>query len=415
MSAAVDVVIVGAGLSGLAAARVLSRSGLECAVFEASDAVGGRVRTDVVDGYRLDRGFQVLDTGYPELRNVADLGALDLGRFTRGAKIREGDALHTVADPFLHPTRGRAALAADVGSLADKVRLGALAARDAVTPSAALCLADDRTSYDELRRWGVSDRMIDAFVRPFFAGVFLENELATSSRLMHLLLQSMARGWQAVPALGMQALPEQLASALPIGTVWLDTRIASVAADGVVLDDGTRVGARAVVVATEPAAAAVLLPGLEIPRMHAVTTLYHSAAHTPLDEPTIVLDLDRPDVCTNTLVVTEAAPTYAPAGRALVQTSIVGVAPDDIEPAVRERLAQVYGTDTREWDHLATYTIREALPDFPPYSPFSKPARVGAGLYICGDHRATPSQQGALISGRRAARAVLQDLRRAPV
>jgi phytoene dehydrogenase-like protein len=227
---------------------------------------------------------------------------------------------------------------------------------------------------------------------------------------MHLLLRSMARGWQALPAAGMQALPEQLAAALPAGTMRLGVRAASVDPRGVTLGDGTRLAARAVIVAVEPRAAAELLPGVAIPRMHGVTTIYHSCESSPLGEPTIVLDLDRPDLCANTLVVSEAVPSYAPAGRALVQTSIVGNAPPLVELDVRERLAVVYGTDTREWDHLATYRIREALPEFLPGSPLVRSPRLAAGLYVCGDHRATPSQQGALVSGRRAAAAVLADL-----
>ena len=404
-----DVVVVGAGLSGLAAARVLVAAGVQTTVLEASDAVGGRVRTDVIDGYRLDRGFQVLDTGYPELRRVADFDALHLGAFTRGAKIRQGSRLHTLADPLAHPTMSLASAGAP-GSLLDKVRFGAMAGRDAVAPGSVVRGLGELSSYDELRKWGISDRFIDAFVRPFFAGVFLERELATSSRFMHLLLRSMARGSQALPAAGMQALPEQLAAGLPAGTVRLGERIASVDADGVTLTSGVRLAARAVIVAVEPSAAANLLPGLNIPRMHGVTTLYHCMPDSPLREPTIVLDVDRPDLCTNTLVVSEAVPSYAPAGRSLVQTSIVGVAPDDVEGAVRERLAQVFGTDTREWEHLATYRIAEALPEFLPGSPLTRAARVATGLYVCGDHRATPSQQGALVSGRRAATAVLADL-----
>ena len=404
-----DVVVVGAGLSGLAAARVLAAAGVQSTVLEASDAVGGRVRTDVVDGYRLDRGFQVLDTGYPELRRVADFGALDLGAFTRGAKIRQGSRLHTLADPLAHPTKGLASAGAP-GSLLDKVKFGALAGRDAVAPDSVVRGLTDLSSYDELRRWGISDRFIDAFIRPFFAGVFLERELATSSRFMHLLLRSMARGSQALPALGMQALPEQLAAGLPAGTVRLGERVASVDATGVTLVGGERLAAQAVIVAVEPRAAANLVPGLRVPRMHGVTTIYHSMADSPLREPTIVLDLDRPDLCANTLVVSEAVPSYAPAGRSLVQTSIVGHAPDDVEGAVRERLAKVFGTDTREWEHLATYWIDEALPEFLPGQPLQRSVRVADGLYVCGDHRATPSQQGALVSGRRAASAVLADL-----
>jgi phytoene dehydrogenase-like protein len=205
-----DVIVVGAGMAGLSAAVRLSDAGLRVVVVEAADAVGGRVRTDVVDGSRLDRGFQVLDTAYPEVRRLLDLDALRLNSFHRGAVVVVDDERHVVVDPFTGPLRARATLAAPIGSLADKVRLGMLAAADAVRPVDSANRLDDRSTAEELRRLGFSDRIIESFFRPFLAGVLLDTELATSARFFHLLWRSFVRGHQALPAFGMQEIPAQL-------------------------------------------------------------------------------------------------------------------------------------------------------------------------------------------------------------
>ena len=163
------------------------------------------------------------------------------------------------------------------------------------------------------------------------------------------------------------------------------------------------------VVATDPATAARLCPGLEIPAMRPVTTFYHAAARSPMDgDPTQIVDAEGH--ITDTLVISDAAPEYAPPGRALVSTSVLGVLSGADEPRVRARLSQIYGTDTSGWEHLATYAVEEALPAMVPPFRMRRAVRLAPGRYVCGDHRDTGSQQGALVSGRRAAEAVLADL-----
>ncbi|GII80336.1 oxidoreductase [Sphaerisporangium rufum] len=406
------VVVVGAGLAGLACALRLAGAGVPVRVLEASDGVGGRVRTDLVDGFRLDRGFQVFNTGYPEVPRVLDVRALGLRPFNSGLLVVLDGRRERVMLPWRHPRDAFSAVLARVGSPVDKAALAALTARDLALPGSVVrgSMArggTERTTVEELRRWGVSPRMVETLLRPFLSGVLLERELETSSRIFHLFWRSFARGTIGVPSLGMGRVPEQLAARLPAGTVALETPVAALTADGVTTADGAQVPAAAVVVATDPAAAARLLPGLPVPEMRSVTTFYHAVPRSPLGEATQLVD--PTGVIADTLVLTDAAPEYSADGRALVSTSVLGRAGDRDEPAVRARLAEMYG-DTSGWEHIATYPIRAALPVMRPPMPLRRPVRLGDGRYVCGDHRDTGSIQGALVSGRRAADAVLADL-----
>jgi phytoene dehydrogenase-like protein len=404
VAALADVVVVGAGLAGLACARRLARAGVTTTVLEAADGVGGRVRTDRVDGMLLDRGFQVHNTGYPEAVRVLDHDALDLQRFSAGALVRVGDRLRRVGDPRRTPTWAPATVRAPVGSLKDKLLIASLAAQAGLLSADALLSRPETTTRAALRSRGLSDEAVDRFFRPFLSGVFLEDELETSSRFFDLVWRSFVRGSQCVPSAGMQAIPEQLAEGLDVR---LDSPVERVRAGSLVVQ-GEPARARAVVVAAAAPDAERLLPGLDVPPQRRVTTHYHLAPERPVAEPAIVLDGERSGPVANTVVLTNAAPSYAP-GRHLVSSSVVSG--DASEPVVRAHLARLYGVDTTAWEHVAAYDVRAALPSqAPPMGRFVKAVCLEPGLYVCGDHRDSASIQGALVSGRRAADAVLADL-----
>ena len=413
-------VVVGAGLSGLAAARHLDRHGVEVTVLEASDAVGGRVRTDVIDGYRLDRGFQLYNPAYPEGARVLDHEALDLRPFIAGARIvvdRGGRRVMRVADPRRAPSWAIPSLMARIGSPVSTARFGAYALSRAVRSASSLHSDPDVTSAEALCRAGVDDTLMERVLRPFLSGVFLDSELATSRRFLDMVLKSFVRGTPGVPALGMQRIPEQLATGLDVR---LGHRVASASAQGVsgwtvdvVGGDAHR--AEAVIVATDPATAAGLIADISAPAARSVTTWYYRPTCAPEDladgQAVLILDGDRRGPLVNTVVLTHAAPDYAPAGAALISASALGVrdAATD-EKAVREHLAWLYGMPTKDWELIASYPIPYALPAMPVPFELQRPVRAAGGLYVAGDHRDTSSIQGALVSGRRAAQALLTDL-----
>jgi phytoene dehydrogenase-like protein len=404
-----DVVVVGAGLAGLTAADRLSRAGLDVVVVESSDGVGGRVRTDRVDGFLLDRGFQVLNTGYPAAWRILDLDALDLREFRRAALLYVEGRRVRIGDPRRELLALPRAVTAPIGGLRSKAALAAYAGATVGLPAGWVKGRRDLPAVDHWARHGLHGPVVDRLLRPFFSGVVLEEELTTSSRFVDLMLRMFARGSSVVPAGGMQQIAEQLASRLPAGSIRLQLPALRVSAREVVTDAGV-IAARAVVVATDVDSADELVGGgLERPEWKGVTTIYHAAPVAPLDEPTLLLDTDDSPV-NNTVVITAAAPSYSPDHRALVATSLVhGARRRWDEPAVRSRLAVLYDVPTGEWEHVSTCDVPRALPAMPAPHDFRKP--VGHGdLFVCGDHRDTSSIQGALVSGERTAAAVLDDL-----
>ncbi|SCG49727.1 FAD-dependent oxidoreductase [Micromonospora coxensis] len=410
MRAETDVVIVGGGLAGLAAARRLHRAGVPWRLLEAGDRLGGRVATDAVDGYLLDRGFQVLNTAYPRLGTLLDLDTLDLGWFTSGVLLRRGERLVRLVNPLREPGGAPGTALAGVGSLLDRLRFATLAAGCATLPKSRLLDAPETTSEAALRRAGLSAAIIEELLRPFLSGVLIDRELETSSHVLAMILRSFARGRIGLPARGMGALPAAVAAPLPADLVTLDTPVAEVA-PGRVRTPAGDIACRAVVVAVDPPAAGTLLPTLARVRMHSYTTYYHAAPEAPLDEPILLLDGDRRELVANTVVVSNAAPGYAPAGRHLIATSVVGPSAPP-EPVIRRELDRLYGRSTADWEHLTTVAVPDALPAAPPpQGRLRKPVALGDGLYVAGDHRDSPSIQGALASGWRTAGAVLAQLR----
>jgi phytoene dehydrogenase-like protein len=402
-----DIVIIGAGVAGLACARRLLAAGRRFVLCEASDRIGGRVATEVCDGYRLDRGFQVLLTAYPEARRLLDYDALDLRRFYPGALVRHGGKWHRVADPFRHPIDGLRGAFNPIGSFADKLRVAwaRIGGFDFSRHDPGL------GTLEALRAEGFSAAMIERFFRPFLGGVFLENRLETTVCKLDFVMRYFARGDTAIPALGMAEIPRQLAASLPAAAIRLQTRVASIEDRGVRLENGEIIAARSVVIATE-AGAAERLSGQGDPHVafNSVACLYFSAPSAPVDEPILLLNGESAGPINNLTVLSAVSPDHAPPGRHLVSVSVVdpeAAAAPDLDERVRRQLADWFGTDARGWELLRIDRIPRAVPSqrvLPEKSP-----RLAEGLYQCGDHCGIASLNTALASGTAAAEALLED------
>ena len=403
------VAVVGAGLAGLACATALHHAGIEVEIYEASDGVGGRVRTDTVDGFKLDRGFQVTLTAYPEMQRQLDMDALDLQAFDPGALVWRNGKGSVVSDPFRMPTSVVGTVTAPIGSLFDKARIGLLRRRIRSVHPVQLLRGDDMSTGDSLRAAGFSDTIIERFFRPLVGGIQLDPDLNDSRRMFDIIFRMLADGDSAVPAAGMQAIPDQLAAQLPAGSIHLDQRVSATTATSITIEGSTQVH-DAVVVAVEGPAAAQLL-GLPTVTSKSVGCVYFAADTPPTDKKLVVLDGTGAGPVLNVAVMSNVAPTYAPAGRHLIAAALPGAFSEgDLADIARSQLRGWWGQAVDTWDHLATYRIAHGQPgQRAPFSP-KQPVDLADGRFVCGDHRDTASSQGALYSGRRCADAVARQL-----
>ncbi|MFJ4919351.1 NAD(P)/FAD-dependent oxidoreductase [Streptomyces sp. NPDC088725] len=417
-----DVVIIGAGIAGLAAAHHLISAGVTVRVLEAAPYIGGRMATEEVDGFRLDRTSQLLSTSYAELLSAPGLEAASLRMFSPGVLLHsDGRQYRTGAVRSARSALSAARALASAprpplggtGGALDQARLAAALGRLATVPTARLLARSERTTLDALTGRGLPARTVDGFFRPLLAALLCDPDLTTSSRVADLALRGFARGRLCVTAGGAATLPELLAAALPEGTVHTDTCVTDAAINCVTTKEHGEITSRSLLFATGARAAAELLPGLRVPAFHPVTTLHHTAPVSPLADPALLLDAEPGGgPVAHTAVMSEVDPSRAPGGRVLISSAVLGTPPPaaELERAVRAHLAKLYGTPTDDWETLAVHHDPEAVPAMPPPHDARRTVRLLAGLYVCGDHRDVNTAQGALFSGRRAAHAILADL-----
>lgn len=406
------VVIIGGGLSGLTCACELHSAGRSFLLLEGSDDVGGRVRTDEVDGFLLDRGFQVLLTAYPEAQRQLNYDALQLCSFAPGSLIRTDGKFVQLSDPWRSPQKILQTAFAPVGSLLDKIKIGLLRRSASRGTLDGVFDRIDRTSEDELRERGFSRRMIETFFRPFLGGVYLDQDLQTSCRMLYFVFRMFSQGDTALPALGMGQISRQLASRLPEETVRRNTRVASVEPGQVILQSGEVISGCDIVVATEQSAATRLLPQLKPSRPpRFVHCVYFAAAEPPVKDRMLVLNGTGQGLVNNLCVPSQIAPNYAPKGQALISATVLAaeVQTETLHDKVKTELREWFGREVDSWRHLRTLHIPEALPNQSPpaFQPAVQPSKLQDHLFICGDYRVNGSINGAMQSGRLVAADIL--------
>lgn len=395
------VIVIGSGLAGLCAARQLSIHGVEVLVLEATDCVGGRVRTDIVDGVHMDHGFQLYNTAYPEGKRVLDYPALELHPFSSGVISATEHGRVKLGDP--RELLGWLPTSITSGSLGAKAAFIRYALAQARKSPAEITTSIDSNSHTALERAGITGKFYSEVIQPFFAGVFLEPELFTSSRFMNLVLLTFVKGKPSLPRNGMQAIPDQLFNALPAETVRFNAKVSAVSTGSVRVGSEV-INARAVIVATDSTSAHEL-SSVSVPTWNSVTTWYHLAPLGTLneDKPVIVVNGGAAGPITNSVVLTNAVPGYAP-GAQLISTSALGIHEKGLDLA--RQLSTMHDTDASRWELVGHYPISQALPAMAPPHSFSSPPEYN-GVFLAGDYRTSSSIQGAMVSGRRAADSVL--------
>ncbi len=411
---ATDVAVIGAGVAGLACARALEQSGLQVRVLERSARVGGRVGTDVIDGFRCDRGFQWLNAGHPDVRSITDVAALNPQAIEPGMVLAHPEGYRILQG-------SQAALIATIrsglGQPQDIARL--LRWTEPMRKNDERLLASaDMTLGESLDRHGISGRIREEVLRPFFRLVFADEDLRTSYQFVMLGMKALRAGMPSLPALGMQALPNQLAlsleQAVEHGVDVLGVTRSS-GDDVRIHTDSGKIRARAAVVATDPTTASSLL-GLGIPAMRGLSTWWFA---TDVPPTTMKMPFVNPmgpatGPISHALVVSNVAPRYAPPGQHLISACSVptpgNAAGVEAEAEVRAQLAQIFRTDTSVWGLVTRNSHSAAWPTARPPLILGREVDLGDRLFVAGDHRETPSIPGAMRSGQRAAAAVLEEL-----
>ncbi|XVF44719.1 hypothetical protein PTKIN_Ptkin02bG0146700 [Pterospermum kingtungense] len=420
------VIVIGAGLAGLASATRLNTENIPFLLLEASDGVGGRVRTDVVDGFLLDRGFQIFITAYPEAQKLLNYNDLNLQRFYSGARIYYDGQFHTVADPLRHFSDSILFLTNPIGSVVDKLLIALTRARVLSKSDEQILTANEVSTIELLKNIGFSDSMIGRFFRPFFGGIFFDTELETTSRLFDFVFKCLALGDNTLPAKGIGEIPNQLASKLSSDSVLLNTKVVSVDFDdsnspSVKLESGETLKSEiGVILAVEEPALDKILAGRKQPAQRkparSTVCLYFSADQDriPVGDPVLFLNGSGQGIINNMFFATNVAPSYGPSKKALVSVSLIGLyentSDDDLTAEVVRELSGWFGASkVGSWKHLRTYRIGFAQPNQSPPTDLMKNPNIGPGLYLCGDYITSATFDGALVSGRRAVEALLKD------
>ena len=405
-----DVVIIGAGLAGLGAALSLHEKNVKFLLIESSECVGGRVKTDNVDGFLLDHGFQVFQTSYSEAQRVLNYKALRLGKFKNGAVVRVGNKFERAIDPIRHPQHIFSAVSNKVGSLGDKIRTLLIRFKICQGKTQDIFSRHEMTTMEYLKSVGFSENMIERFYRPFLSGVFLERELQTSSRIFEFVFRMLSLGSASLPQNGMGAIPQQMADRLPQESVRLNSRVARVDGKYIELECGERIKADNILFATDAISAHELEAKVDTQIYSQAQCIYFKAPTAPITEPILVLNGNKNGVVNTFCVPSIVASGYAPQGQHLISITVTQDMPDEeLLTKITAEMREWFGEQVDKWQHLKTYRIERAIP-LVTSGVSQKKSHVEDHIYCCGDYMDIPSIHGAMLSGRRAAEEIQKNL-----
>ena len=412
MDSKYDFVIVGAGLVGLTAAVELEKFNLKLLIIDAEDRAGGRIKTDHEGGFLLDHGFQVFLDAYPEAKNQLDYQSLNLKSFNPGALCFDRYKKFEVHDTSRNKGALPKMLFSPVGSFMDKVRMGNLSARLRASSLEEIFERPEHSTEDYLKQSRYTKKIINRFFKPFFSGIFLDNELQTSSRMFEFVFKMLAEGNATLPAKGMEAIPMQLRGKLERTEFRFHTKAVQVSPQSVTTSEGDTISCKGVIVATE---ADKLILGYESSmKWQQTATYYFSADQSPFSKQLIALNYHKESDINLFSVPSEIAPSYAPKGKHLICVSLKNIpkeSTEEVAEGIKRELSLAFGNSVLQWKFLKNYHIHKALPtpeNMKSEIPFTE-TRLKPGLYLAGDYLLNGSINGAMRSGHLAAQAAIFD------
>lgn len=400
------ITIIGAGISGLTAAVYLHRKGFKVQILEASERAGGRIKTDLIDGFRLDRGFQVLLTEYPETKALLDYEKLNLKRFLPGATVLYENGQFEIADPFRRPSALFSTLLAPVGSLKDKLNTFFLKNKLIRISIPTIFKQVETDTISQLKKYGFSTKMIERFYKPFFSGIFLENDLKTSSNMFDFVMKMFSEGDAAIPALGMEEIPKQLLAMLPENSILYNVQVSAIENNKIICESGQVFEADKIIIATEATGFASQYISKNKQNFNQVTNVYFEAKVAPTKKAVVVLNASVNKKWANNLtVMTNISDEYAPENKVLIAVSFNGIpaiTDELLAENMKKELKIWYGNQVEDWKMLKTYRVNYALPNQEKVANevTQSEIQISEKLFICGDYLLNGSINAAMKSGR---------------
>jgi phytoene dehydrogenase-like protein len=411
-----DVIIIGAGFSGLSAAYYLQRKGLRVRVLEVSSQAGGRARSDKFNGFTLDRGVHFYHHSTTELSKIIHLNDLALKDTYPGYLLRYQGAFSLFTNPLYQTIDTLSTALAKNATFTDKLRLFGLYVKLKTQSYGKLVKDEDSSTFEYLSKNGFSKKLIDSFFRPMMAANIFDYNLQSSSRLSKVYLKSLFQDHVALPKEGIGKIAELIARKLESGTISFKAKVKKVTEHGVELINGEFLESKFVVVATNAIDANCLLGEKAIPaECTHVSTLYFSADKAPLSKPVVILNGDEDNIVNHVFVPSLLHPEYAPKGKHLVAVNVVKTHDLDDEELVVKCLTELsdwFGLKVMNWEHLKTYHIKYAMPFKPIVDEVKFYKKVKNGIYISGDAFSVGSVESALRSGRETAEIIAREFMR---
>jgi len=400
--------IIGGGISGLIAARVLEEHGLSATIIEATDRLGGRVKTDVVDGYNLDHGFQVLLTAYPAAKKYLDFDALALQEFLPGSAIFKNGKQKIIGDPLRNLSLLIPTLFSEIGTVNDKLKILALNRRLKKKSIQNIFAEKEQTTLAYLENIGFSETIITDFFIPFFSGIFLENKLDTSSRMFEFVYKMFGEGNAALPKDGIQAIPKQLFEKLKNTTCVFNTKVKSVENGSIILESGEIIKSNFTIIATQASGLVSNLKN-QATLWKSCDTLYFEVAKREIRKPLIGL-IAAPNALINNIFYHTSLQTSATATKELLSVTVVNrqnLTNKQLVAKVQKELKELCNIDSCTF--IKQYNIPMALPKLQDiqYEMLPSETRLTETIFLAGDTQLNGSLNAAMIAGERAALEVI--------